>query len=71
MPNCSTAGRERLVQLAVELRQSLRVGQAGDRAQTAMPMPIYANGSLRRLTTCLGCVIRDIGRRIDSDPELE
>ena len=30
-----------------------------------------ANRSLRRLKTYLGRVIRDIGRRIDGDPELE
>jgi len=30
-----------------------------------------ANRSLRRLKTYLGHVIRDIGRRIDGDPELE
>ena len=30
-----------------------------------------ANRSLRRLKTHLGRVIRDIGRRIDGDPELE
>jgi transposase, IS5 family len=30
-----------------------------------------ANRSLRKLKTYLGRVIRDIGRRIDGDPELE
>ena len=49
--------------------------QAGvDQASTLCPSPIGSSAptrSLRRLKTYLGRVIRDIGRRIDGDPELE
>ena len=71
--------RERLVRLAahvgVELRQSYaRVGKLAlikhQRYAHAHQFK-RANRSLRRLKTYLGRVIRDIGRRIDGDPELE
>src|SRR5271157_1985863 len=71
--------RERLVRLAhrlgVELRQSYRrVGKLAlikhQRYAHAHQFK-RANKSLRRLKTYLGRVIRDIGRRIDGDPELE
>ena len=71
--------RERLVRLAahvgVELRQSYaRVGKLAlikhQRYAHAHQFK-RANRSLRRLMTYLGRVIRDIGRRIDGDPELE
>src|SRR6266702_4665476 len=70
--------RERLVRLAahvgVELRQSYaRVGKLAlikhQRYAHAHQFK-RANRSLRRLKTYLGRVIRDIGRRIDGDPEL-
>src|ERR1700733_1042109 len=71
--------RERLVRLAahvgVELRQSYaRVGKLAllkhQRYAHAHQFK-RANRSLRKLKTYLGRVIRDIGRRIDGDPELE
>src|ERR1700739_1862844 len=71
--------RERVVRLAahvgVELRQSYaRVGKLAlikhQRYSHAHQFK-RANRSLRRLKTYLGRVIRDIGRRIDGDPELE
>jgi transposase, IS5 family len=71
--------RERLVRLAahvgVELRQSYaRVGKLAlikhQRYAHAHQFK-RANRSLRRLRTYLGGVSRDIGRRIDGDPELE
>jgi IS5 family transposase len=71
--------RERLVRLAahvgVALRQSYaRVGKPAlirhQRYAHAYQFK-RANRSLRKLKTYLGCVIRDIGRRIDGDPELE
>ena len=71
--------RERLVRLAahvgVELRQSYaRVGKLAlikhQRYAHAHQFK-RANRSLRKLKTYLGRVIRDIGRRIDGDLELE
>ena len=71
--------RERLVRLAahvgVELRQSyVRVGKLAlikhQRYAHAHQFK-RANRSLRKLKTYLGRVIRDIGRRIDGDAELE
>ena len=71
--------RERLVRLAkklgVRLRQSYRrVGKLAlikhQRYAHAHQFK-RANRSLRRLKTYLGRVIRDIGGRIDGDPELE
>jgi IS5 family transposase len=71
--------RERLVRLAahvgVELRQSYaRVGKLAlikhQRYAHAHQFK-RANRSLRKLKTYLGRVIRDIGRRIDGDAELE
>ena len=71
--------RERLVRLAahvgIELRQSYaRVGKLAlikhQRYAHAHQFK-RATRSLRRLKTYLGRVIRDIGRRIDGDPELE
>ena len=75
----SNRARERLVRLAahvgVELRQSYaRVGKLAlikhQRYAHAHQFK-RANRSLRRLKTYLGRVIRDIGRRLDRDPELE
>src|SRR5205807_882492 len=71
--------RERLVRLAahvgVELRQSYaRVGKLAlikHQHYAHAHQFKRANRSLRRLKTYLGRVIRDIGRRIDGDPELE
>jgi len=68
MPSCSA-------HVGVELRQSYaRVGKLAlikhQRYAHAHQFK-RANRSLRRLKTYLGRVIRDIGRRIDGDPELE
>src|SRR5215831_17265893 len=77
--DASSQPGERLVRLAaqvgVELRQSYaRVGKLAlikhQRYAHAHQLK-RANRSLRKLKTYLGRVIRDIGRRIDGDPELE
>src|SRR6201997_2582463 len=71
--------RERLVRLAKKLGVSLRQSYARVGKLALIKHQRYAhahqfkraNRSLRRLKTYLGRVIRDIGRRIDGDPELE
>src|SRR6187399_1791085 len=71
--------RERLVRLAKKLGVSLRQSHRRVGKLALIKHQRYAhahqfkraNRSLRKLKTYLGRVIRDIGRRIDGDPELE
>src|ERR1700752_4355706 len=71
--------RERLVRLAKKLGVSLRQSYARVGKLALIKHQRYAhahqfkraNRSLRKLKTYLGRVIRDIGRRIDGDPEVE
>jgi transposase, IS5 family len=71
--------REKLVKLAARLGVKLRQSYARLGKQTLIMQQRYAHArqfgrakkALRKLRTYLGCVIRDIGRKLEGDPRHE